>query len=184
MMSDESVTPPPTPELTSSPPQTGIMGLLAGSRQKLLDAQIKRLPIPRWDGIVTPFKLEVEYKPVHHSILRRGANEQEKRSKDTQDPTKQANTELDTNADILINGCIRIIAILSSGEEMGLGRDGEYTRFDREAAITCGLPADATARQVCRWFFVTDADLLRTARTISQWSGYTDKDIDEALEGE
>lgn len=180
-MSDENVTPSPTPDLIPSQPhhQTGILGVLADRRQQIMDEQVLRLEVPRW----TEPKLVIEYKPVPHAILRRGANEQEKRNKDSNDSGKQANTEVDTNADILINGCIRIIAVLNTGEEIGLGPDGMFTRFDRDAGISCGMP-DATARQICRWMFVTDADLLRTARTVSQWSGYRNEDIDEALKGE
>jgi hypothetical protein len=73
---------------------------------------------------------------------------------------------------------------LDDGEEMGLGVDGEFTRFGPDAALACGLPQGATARQTCRWMFVTDADLLRTARTVSKWSGYREDDADEAIEGE
>lgn len=183
-MPDENDATPPAPELVPSQPvRTGILGILSDSRQKILDAQVLRLDIPRWEPPYS-VRLAVEYKPVAHSILRRGANEQEKRSRDSNDAAKQANTEVDTNADILINGCIRIVAILESGEEMGLGIDGAFTRFDRDAAISCGLPETSTARQVCRWMFVTDADLLRTARQVSKWSGYTNEDIDEDLQGE
>jgi len=128
--------------------------------------------------------LKIEFKPVAHSILRRATNEQTKRAKDTNSADKQANTELDTNADIIINGCIRIIAVLSDGEEVGLGIDGAYTRFDRDAVLAAGLPPNSDSRQLCRWMFVTDADLLRTARTISKWSGYREDDVDEAIEGE
>jgi hypothetical protein len=156
------------------------LGVLANRRQQILDEQVLRLPVPRWSSP----RLEIEYRPVPHAILRRGVNEQEKRIKDSTDPSKQAATEIDTNADILINGCIRIIAILENGEEIGLGLDGAFTRFDRDAVIASGLPENSTMRQLCRWMFVTDADLLRTARTVSKWSGYTTDDVNEALEGE
>lgn len=178
MMPDENEVTPPA--LVSAQPTTGMIGVLANRRQQILEEQVLRLEIPRWSAP----KLVVEYKPVPHAILRRGANEQEKRTKDSNDAAKQANTEVDTNADILINGCIRIIAIGADNEEIGLGLNGMFTRFDRDAGIACGLPEGSTARQICRWMFVTDADLLRTARTISQWSGYKTEDIDEALQGE
>src|ERR1035438_209899 len=179
MMLDDSVTPPPAPSVPAQP-STGILGILANRRQQIIDEQVLRLEVPRWDSP----KLVFEFKPVPHAILGRAANEQEKRVKDSSDASKQANTEIDTNADILINGCIRIIAVLDDGEEMGLGVDGEFTRFGPDAALACGLPQGATARQTCRWMFVTDADLLRTARTVSKWSGYREDDADEAIEGE
>lgn len=179
-MSDENVSLPPTHEFSPSRPQTGILGVLANRRQQILDEKVLTLEVPDW----TSPKLRIEFKPVPHAILRRGANEQEKRIKDTTDAAKQANTELDTNADILINGCLRIIAVLDDGEEMGLGIDGAFTRFDRDFALSCGLPESTTARQMCRWMFITEADLLRTARTVSQWSGYRNEDVNEALEGE
>jgi hypothetical protein len=156
------------------------MGLLAQRRQQIIDDLILTLEVPNW----TSPKLKIEFKPVHHAILRRATNEQEKRTKDTADAAKQANTELDTNADIIINGCVRIIAILDDGEEMGMGLDGAFTRFDRDLAIAAGMPETSNARQICRWLFVTDADLLRTARTVSKWSGYREEDVNEALEGE
>lgn len=186
MMSDENVSPPPVSEFspaTPPPVRTGIMGLLADSRQKIMDAQVLRLEVPRW-GPPHSVRVAVEYKPVPHAILRRGANEQERRTKDSNNAEKQASTEVDTNADILINGCLKIIAILEDGEEMGFGIDGTYTRFDRDLAFSLGIPESSTARQVCRELFITEADLLRTARQVSKWSGYTDEDIDETLEGE
>lgn len=180
MMSDDDVTALETPPFLSATPHTGILGVLANRRQQIIDEQVLRLRVPRWESP----KIEIEYKPVPHAILRRGANEQEQRTKNTTDAGKQASTEVDTNADILINGCIRIIAVLDDGSEMGLGIDGAYGRFDRDAALSLGMPENAPTRSICRELFITDADLLRTARKVSQWSGYTTDDVDEALEGE
>ena len=166
---------------TSMPVQahtTGLMGLLADRRQAIINEQILTLEVPRW----TSPQLKIEFKPIDHAILKRGAMAQERIAKD--DVKKQADAEVDTNADILINSCVRIIAVLSDGTETGLGPNGAYTRFDADVAASLGMPESSNARAVCKAIFITTADLLLTAKALGERTGYREGAIEEALVGE
>jgi hypothetical protein len=165
-------------QLPTQPP--GVLGVLGSRRQQIIDSQHLTLEVPRW---ADP-KLKIEFMPIHHSIMKRGALEQERAAKNSTDAGKQSNAELDTNADILINACVRIIAILADGSEMGLGVNGAYTRFDSDTAVSLGLPSGTPARQVCRSLFITDADLLGMAKRVGEWTGYRVQTGEEELAGE
>jgi hypothetical protein len=167
------------PTAAPVPTNSGLMALLAKRREEISSEQVYKLDVPRWDAP----RLRMEFGPVDHSILKRGSVEQEQAQKNG-NAKKQSEVEINTNADILINACIKIVAIMPDGQEMGLGRDGEYTRFDHDAAIAFNMPEGSSAREVCRKFFITDADLLIAAKKLGEWSGYRNDAVEETLVGE
>lgn len=167
-----------TPEMPVAPPRNGLMGVLARRRDQIIDEQILTLEVPRW----TEPKLKIEFAPVDHAVLKRGSLAQERAQKE--DVKKRTEAEINTNADILVNACIRIIAVMPDGSEIGLGANGDFTRFDIDAAIALGMPESSNARSVCIAFFITTADLLLTAKMLGEWSGYREGAVEEAITGE
>lgn len=159
--------------------QSGVLGMLEQRRNEIANKQVLALEVPRW----TSPKLVVRYGPVDHTILKRGANILERAVKDG-DVVKQANTEIDTNADILINSCIEIVAVLPNGEEIGVGPNGKRTRFDQDMAISLGMPESSTSRAVCKFLYITSGDILLTAKKLGEWSGYRENAVEEAITGE
>ena len=168
-------------EVVSSPvnEHTGVLGMLAQRRNEIANAQVLTLEVPRW----TSPKLLIRFKPVDHAVLKRSASIQERAVKDN-DSAKQAQVEIDTNADILINACIEIVAVMPNGDEVGVGPDGRRTRFDADMAIALGMPENSTARAVCKSTFITGGDLLLAAKMLGEWSGYRIGAVEEAIAGE
>lgn len=186
-MSD-GMTAPPRVGVPAQPPpisapepidRPGILGDLAARRQEILTAQVWTHWVPRWEEP----RVKIRCRPVEHQFLKKAALLQERGSK-SQDPKKTAETELDTNADILINACIEIVAVLPDGQETGLGPNGARTRFDQDAAVSLGMPPEVGSRAVCRALFIADGDMLAAARALGEWSGYREEDTDQDLEGE
>lgn len=158
-----------------------ILSSLKERRQQVLEEQVLRLPVPRWDNPT----IVVKYRPVEHSFIRRGQSAVEKAGKD-----KQAEVELNSNADILIRGCAGVVAILE-GREYSLRRGDEHgdpTLFDQDLAENLGVEGSGgkppTARQVVRTLFLTDGDILSAASELIRFSGYRETEADAAVVGE
>lgn len=154
-----------------------ILTSLKERRQQVLEEQVLPLPVPRWDNPV----IVVKYKPVEHGFIRAAQDRVKKASND-----KKAEVEVDSNADMLIRGCLGVVAIvndkeysLRSGDE-----EGEPTRFDSDLAANLGLEGKATARQVVRNLFITDGDILSAANELVKFSGYRETEADAAVVGE
>ncbi len=172
----------PDESLPSAPPEltpTGVIGMLAQRRQEIVNEQVLSYPISRW----TSPRLVAHFRPIEHKFLKRGAETQERVNKD-HDADRSAATELDTNADVLINACIDIVAVLPDGTEVGVGPNGRKTQFDMDMAIALGMPENAGTRAVCKAVFITDGDLLAAAKRLGEWSGYREQSVDESLVGE
>jgi len=163
----------------TTPDGTGVFGMLEQRRKEIVDAQVLTLEVPRW----TSPKLLVRFGPVDHKILKRGAAIQERANKDG-NAEKISEVEINTNADILINACIEIVALLPNGEEVGVGPDGKHTRFDPDLAMSLGMPESSTAQMVCKAIFITSGDLLLASKKLGEWSGYREGSVEEAIKGE
>lgn len=158
-----------------------ILSSLKERRQQVLEQQILRLPVPRWEDPV----IVVHYKPVEHSFIR-GAQERVKKA----GTDKKADVEIDANADMLIRGCVGVVAIVD-GKEYSLrpgDEEGEPTRFDADLAENLGIEGAGgkppTARAVVRSLFITDGDILSAANELVKFSGYRETEADAAVVGE
>lgn len=158
-----------------------ILSSLKERRQQVLEEQILRLPVPRWDDPV----IVVHYKPVEHGFISAARTRVEKAT-----PDKKADVELDANADILIRGCTGVVAIVD-GQEYSLrpgDEDGEPTVFDKDLADNLGVEGVGgkapTARAVVRSLFITDGDILSAANELIKFSGYRETEADAAVVGE
>jgi hypothetical protein len=155
---------------------TGVLASLAERRKQLSAEQVYTIKVPRW----TEPELRIRFHPLEHKDLMRAAREQEKAQKG--DPKKRAQIMVDTNADLLCLACEEVVAVVD-GQERQIA-DGAPVTFDPRLAMALGIPDSASARAVCRELFITEADLLATARGLSEWSGYTSDDVQEMLAGE
>lgn len=154
-----------------------ILASLKERRQQVIEEQVLTLPVPRW----TNPEIVVRYRPVEHSYIRAAQDRLAKAPKD-----RRYEMEVDGNADILIRGCIEVVAVID-GEEYSLRPDdphGEPTVFDSDLASNLGLDDRTTARQVVRALFVTQGDILSAAQSLIQWSGYKETEADATLQGE
>lgn len=157
-----------------------LIGQLEERRKQIQGEQSLPLVVPRWDNP----QIWVSYRPADHGEIRSIQSRIERA------PKKQRFTEeVNGNADLLVKCCKEIWAVLPGayGERYSLNPDdprGEYTRFDPDLARNLGLTEEATAREVCRKLFITDGDLIAHARKLMEWSGYTDEEADEGIEGE
>lgn len=158
-----------------------VLGSLKERRQEVLDKQVLRLPVPRWDDPV----IVVVYKPVDHSLIRQAQAKVEKAGRD-----KQAEVEIEGNADILIRGCVAVIAVVDSAEYSLRPGDenGAPTKFDQDLAENLGVSGlggkAPTARQVVRSLFITDGDILSAASEVIRFSGYREAEADSVVLGE
>ena len=66
-----------------------ILGSLKERRKQVMEEQVKRLPVPRWDNPT----IIVLYKPVEHTFIKQAQARVEKAGKD-----KQAEVEVEGNA--------------------------------------------------------------------------------------
>ena len=158
-----------------------VLGSLKERRQEVLEAQVLDLPVPRWTDPV----IVVRYKPVEHGFIRRAqdaVNNAPKREK--------YETELNGNADILIRGCVAVVAVVD-GQEYSLREgdsDGEPTVFDEDLALNLGVEGAGgkrpTAREVVRALFITQGDILSAAQGVVEFSGYRETEADSAISGE
>jgi hypothetical protein len=158
-----------------------ILSSLKERRQQVLEEQVLRLPVPRWDNPT----IVVLYKPVEHSFIRLAQTRVEKANGD-----KKGEVEVDANADILIRGCAGVVALLD-GKEYSLrpgDEDGEPTLFDKDLAENLGVEGSGgktpTARQVLRTLFITEGDIISASTELIKFSGYRETEADEAVLGE
>lgn len=158
-----------------------ILSSLKERRQQVLEEQVLRLPVPRWNDP----SIVVKYKPVDHSFIRQAQGRVEKANKD-----RQADVEVEANADILIRGCVGVVAVID-GKEYSLrpgDEDGEPTLFDPDLAENLGVEGiggkPPTARKVLRSLFITDGDVLSAATELIKFSGYREAEADSTILGE
>lgn len=154
-----------------------ILASLKERRQEVIQEQVLRLPVPRWSNP----EIVVLYKPVEHHIIRAAQDRVQKAPKD-----KKYALELDGNADLLVRGCIGVVAVID-GQDYSLREGdptGEPTRFDPDLAANLGLDDNATARAVVKALFITEGDILSAAQSLITWSGWRETEADTSLQGE
>lgn len=165
----------------AAPIGLSILGSLKERRQQVLEEQVLRLPVPRWEDP----SIVVRYKPVAHTFIRTAQNRLEKANAD-----KRSEVELEGNIDILIRGCDGVLAVLD-GQEYSLrpgDENGDPTLFDKDLAENLGVEGTGgkapSARQVVRALFITEGDILSAASKLITFSGYRETEADSAIVGE
>lgn len=153
------------------------LGNLKDRRQAIVKETTLKLQVPRWHDP----EIWVEYDPADHKEIRAGQRRLERVK-----GKERSEAEINSNADLLINNCLRVYAILE-GREFSLrpgDPQGEFTVFDSDLAENLGIEEGATARRVCRELFITDGDLAGHATSLIRWSGFRVTETDEEFEGE
>lgn len=170
-----------TEERVGSQAGVSLLSSLKERRQQVLEEQVLRLAVPRWDNP----SIVVMYKPVEHTLIRAAQTRLEKAPVD-----KRAGIEMDGNIDVLIRGCAGVVAVLD-GQEYSLrpgDENGEPTLFDKDLAENLGVEGTGnqspTARQVVRALFITEGDILSAASQLINFSGYRETEADAAIVGE
>lgn len=154
-----------------------ILGRIKERRQEVIEAQVLKLPVPRWSDP----EIIVHYKPVEHAFIRSAQDRVSNAPKD-----KRYALEVQGNSDILIRGCLAVVAIID-GKQYSLragDENGEPTLFDRDLAETLGLDDGATARQVVKGLFIAEGDIMSASQSLVSWSGYKETEADATIQGE
>jgi hypothetical protein len=159
-------------------PESSIMGSLASRRKEIADKQTTVMPVPRWDDP----KIFVRYKLIPHDDIRKALDKIEAAK-----PRDKGSVEVLSNCDVLIQACVEVWGELDDDKPYSLNPDdphGPRTKFDKDLARNLGLNDQATARQVVRALFFSDADILTTAGSFMDFVGYKRDMIEEVIEGE
>ena len=158
-------------------PGLSVLGSLKERRQQVVNETVLRLPVPRWRDP----ELVVVYKPVDHKYIRAAQDRVSKAPKE-----RRYEAEVDGNADILIRGCVGVVAVVD-GKDYSLKPGephAEPTLFDADLASNLGLDDAATAREVVRSLFIAEGDIISAAGALTQWSGYRETEADSTILGE
>lgn len=161
--------------LRAAPDPMSVLGNLDKRREEIIAAQELTLAVPRWTNPI----IKVVYKPVDHSIIRRGQD-----GADGKKGGKRSAAEMDANKDVLIAGCVGVYALIE-GEKYSLNDadfEGDWTLFDADLARN--LKCDPTARGAVKGLYIYDGDIIAAANAIAEFSGYKEQEADEELAGE
>lgn len=154
-----------------------ILGQLRDRRESIRASQTLDLQVPRWDDP----EIIVQYQPLEHEVIRRAQTALEKAPKG-----KRGQAEVDGNVDLLVRACVAVVARIDEQEYSLRPGDpkGEPTTFDPDLAQNLGMHEGATARQVVKYLFITDGDIISAAQELIRWSGYRETEADEHIVGE
>lgn len=155
-----------------------ILGQLGKRRQEILDKEFLDLEVPRWKDP----QIIIRYRPVPNEHFVRASDKIERAQ-----PKDRPKLTVDVNTDVLIRGCVAVIARIGDGNDYSLrpgDPHGEPTSFDRDLAENLGLPDGATARQVVKELFLVDGDIMSHATALAQFSGYKEAEADDKVTGE
>lgn len=154
-----------------------VLSQLDKRRQAILEKEHLDLAVPRW----TDPEIFVRYKPVPHEHFSRGAQRVEKAT-----PKDKPKVELESNIDVLVQGCIGVFARID-GKDYSLrpgDPNGEWTGFDADLAENLGLPTGAGARAVVKALFIVDGDIMSHGSSLGEFSGYKEAEADTQVAGE
>jgi len=143
---------------------------LKDRRKKILDELFIDIQVPRWDEP----EIFVRFKPV--SALKLNASIERRRKRGGDDWSLLA------NADVLVDSCIGVYAVMSSDKEQHLSlRPGApkspWTKFDSDLADALGADVD-NAADTCIALYLTEGDLIETANKLFRWSNIANDEAD------
>lgn len=180
---------PTTPEFGDSTEQAPAhpaspLSNLRARRESILAQQVLDLPVPRWEDPT----LVVRYRPVDHTLISKSRARIDKATKN-----QQGQVELDTNTDLIVQGCVGVFARIGGvphactdvdvWEPIDLDAYDGWDRFSPHLGETLGAEGQ-TARAVARALFFTDGDIMSHANEVIQFSGYKEADTDDEISGE
>jgi hypothetical protein len=141
-------------------------------REQIVNDLFVDLQVPRWDEP----EIFVRFKPIS-AVKFAAAMERRRKS-------KAENWTILANADMLIEACIGIYAMINGDENKYSLRNGDqlgnWTRFDTDLSEALGLPVER-AVDVCQSLYLTEGDLIEAANKLFRWSGLANEEADEAF---
>jgi hypothetical protein len=143
-------------------------------REELQSKLFIDLPVPRWGEDI---EIVVRYGPVKNEVVDKSLEQRQRQM--------PRGWSIWTNADVLVDSCIEIYAIVDNDgvrRSLRVGEEfGPFTRFDPALGENLGLsPVIATtAAHICRALYQTDGDLLMAANALFAWSGESTEKLDE-----
>jgi hypothetical protein len=169
---DENVMATGVAEVSSDAPVTPLLSL-KNRRSQIVESLYLDLRVPRWDEP----EIYVRFKPVSTTKLNTAV---EKRRK-----SKSSDWAVLANADMLIESCIGVYAVIDGDTENKLSLypnnpNGAWTRFDMKLAESLGIEADE-ATDVVNGLYFTEGDLIDAANRLFSWSNVANEEADESF---
>ncbi|MSZ75525.1 MAG: hypothetical protein F2667_00290 [Actinobacteria bacterium] len=128
----------------------------------------KVLEIPRMEP-----KMWVRYQPIPTERIEYASKVAEKAAAGK----AEKNAVLKANAAILAEACVEIFELDEYGEEISIDPDhGEPVRFDAHLAEILEMPhGTRRGSDIVLAMYLTEGDVVGTATTLAEWSGYADR---------
>jgi len=142
-------------------------------REQIVNELFIDIKVPRWD---TP-EIYIRFKPVSAMKLNSTIA---RRSKE-----KGTDWSYLANADMLVDSCVGIYAVVDGDEDnkLSLRLDdprGSWTKFDPDLSAALGIEA-VRAVDACQALFLTEGDLIETANKLFRWSNIANNEADESF---
>jgi hypothetical protein len=148
------------------------LAALRARREQIVGELYTDIKVPRWDEP----EIYVRFKPVSTTKL---AASIEKRRK-----AKEDNWSILANADILIDACVGIYAVIPGSDQKLSLREGdpygEWTKFDPALAEAIGI-VGKRATDAVLGLYLTEGDLIDTANKLLKWSNIANDEADETF---
>ena len=146
------------------------LAALHARRAEIVSELYLDIKVPRWDNP----EIYVRFRPASAIKL---SNSLDKRRK-----TNQSDWAILANADMLIDACIGVYAVLDGehDEKFSLRKNdpnGSWTTFDADLAEALGV-TERKATAVVQALFLTEGDLIDTANKLFAWSGIAGDEAD------
>ncbi len=156
-----------------APAPVSPLAALRARRDKIVGELFIDIRVPRWNEP----EIFVRFKPVSTTRLS-AAIEKRRKSKDE-------NWSVLANADVLIDSCFGIYAVMPEDPETKLSLrpnepHGKWTKFDPDLCQALGLEANRASDAVLG-LYLTEGDLIETANRLLKWSNIASDEADEAF---
>lgn len=147
--------------------------VLKARREQIVNDLYIDLKVPRWDEP----EIFVRFKPVSATKLNATIDRRRK--------SKHDDWSFLANADMLVDSCIGVYAVLNGNTDEKLSlrlndANGEWTKFDPDLADALGVVANR-AVDACIALYLTEGDLIDTANRLFKWSNIANEEADETF---
>jgi hypothetical protein len=146
---------------------------LKNRRAQIVDEMYIDVQVPRWESP----EIFVRFKPVSTVKLSAAIDRRRKQKGD--------DWSLLANADMLIESCIGIYAVLDGDHDKKFSLNpgdplGAWTKFDPTLGKVLGVDVQR-ATDVVKELYLTEGDLIDTANKLFKWSNVANDEADESF---
>ena len=161
------------PRGESVPVQLSPLASLRARREEIVNELFIDIKVPRWENP----EIFVRLSPASATKL---SHSLEKRRK-----AGGSDWAMLANADMLINSCIGVYAVLDHDSETKYSLrpgdpNGEWTKFDGDLADALGV-TERRATSVVQALFLTEGDLIDAANKLFTWSNIAGDEADSSF---